>query len=246
MNRNPQRPVTLGILGVLTLAVLPGCFSLGRTSPPLEEYVIGGASPTGTVAAIGALDGLAVGIRRLDLADYLASPAIVVRRGSHEVLTSDYHRWGEDLADGINRSVARHLAAAGSFRAVDVAPWPVRSSHDYLIQLHIARFEGVVPAGMPTAGGEAGGAGGRASGAPLAGAEGAAHVRVSWEIIRQQDGAVLVRGATEHREEGWVVGDYAALVALLDQGVVVLARDLAVAMGALAAGGPGEAGGAGR
>lgn len=218
-------------LGVLTLALLPGCFSLGRTSPTLEQYVIGGARPAETVTPIAALNGVAVGVRRLDLADYLASPAIVVRRGVHEVLKSDFHRWGEDPADGINRAFARHLAGAASFRAVDVAPWPVRAEHDYLIQLHVTRFEGVVPPGSsPTA-----------EAAPGA-VEGAAHVLASWEIILAQDGTVLARGATDYREEGWRVGDYAALVALLDEGLAVVSRDVAVALGELAGGAPADAG----
>lgn len=230
MNTTMERTASLGALGVLLLAVLPGCFSLGRTSPTLEQYVIGGARPADTVAPIAGLDGLAVGVRRLDLADYLASPAIVVRRGSHEVLTSDFHRWGEDPADGINRAVARHLAAAAPFRTVDVAPWAVRSAYDYLVQLHVTRFEGVVPAGSSPMAGATEGTG-----------EGAAHVRASWEIIRQQDETVLARGATDYRVEGWRVGDYAALVALLDGGLAVLARDVAVAIGGLAAGGPADA-----
>ncbi len=238
MNSTFGRTASLWVLGTLTLALLPGCFSLGRTSPPLEEYVIGGAASTDGMAPIAGLDGVAVGVRRIDLADYLAAPAIVVRRGDHEVVTSDFHRWGEDLADGINRSVARHLAAAASFRTVEVAPWPVRSRYDYLVQLHVTRFEGVVPAEM--IGGAAEGASGGAGGT----VRGGAHVRASWEIIRQQDGAVLARGATERRNEGWVVGDYAALVALLDEGLVVLAREVAVAIGALAAGGAADAGGA--
>lgn len=223
MNSTIGRIVAPGVLGVLILALLPGCFSLGRTSPTLEQYVIGGGGTTQLEAPIASLDGVSVGIRRLDLADYLATPAIVVRRGSHEVLTSDFHRWGEDPAAGINRAVARHLAAAASFRAVDVAPWPVRTPHEYLIQLHVTRFEGVVPAGASLTVGETAGA-----------VTGAAQVRASWEIIRQRDETVLARGDTEHVQEGWTVGDYAALVALLDEGLAVVARDVAVAMGGLA------------
>jgi uncharacterized lipoprotein YmbA len=225
MNPNAVRSANLGVAGALILGVLTGCFSLGRTSPALERYVIGGAHPTDTVAPVAALDGVAVGVRRLDLADYLGAPSIVVRRGAHEVLKSDFHRWGEDPADGINRAFARHLAGRASFRTVDVAPWPVRSSYDYLIQLHVTRFEGRVPAGSSPAG--------RAK-------EGAAHVRASWEIVRWQDGAVLVRGVTDHREEGWRLGDYAALVALLDEGLAVVSRDVAVALEALVAGEPGD------
>jgi uncharacterized protein len=205
-------------VATVLLVALPGCFSLGRDSPELEQYVIGGTGLLDTMAPVAGLDGIAVGVRRIDLAPYIASPAIVVRRGTHEIVTSDFHRWGEDPADGINRAVARHLADAGSFLAVDVAPWPVRSRYDYLVQLHVTRFEGVVPV-EPSA------------------TVGAAHVRASWEIIRQIDETVLARGETEYREDGWPVGDYAALVALLNQGLAVLAHDVATAMGRLAAAG---------
>jgi uncharacterized protein len=212
------RATLVGVLAILLLASLPGCFSLGRDSQPLEVYVIGSAVSPEQTAPIPGVAGMAIGVRRLDLAPYLATPAIAVRRGTHEIVTSDFHRWGEDPGAGINRAVARHLAAAGPFRAVDVAPWPVRSRYDYLIQLRVTRFEGVVPA------------------APSA-TEGAAHVRAAWEIIRQQDETVLARGVTEYREDGWRVGDYAALVALLNRGLAVLAREVASAIGGLAGAG---------
>jgi uncharacterized lipoprotein YmbA len=210
---------TLGVTALL-LVSLPGCFSLGRDSPPLEVYVIGGASSPEHAAPMPGVAGMAIGVRRLDLAPYLATPAIAVRRGTHGIVTSDFHRWGEDPGEGINRAVARHLAAVAPFRAVDVAPWPVRSRYDYLVQLRVTRFEGVAPA-EPSA------------------TEGAVHVRATWEVIRQQDETVLARGLTEYREDGWSVGDYAALVALLDQGLAVLARDVASAIESLAAAGTG-------
>jgi uncharacterized lipoprotein YmbA len=220
-DRPPVRPriSALGVVAVFLLASLPGCFSLGRDSPPLEVYVIGGSVSPEYLAPVPGVAGIRIGVRRLDLAPYLATPAIAVRRGSHEIVTSDFHRWGEDPGDGINRAVARHLAAAAPFGTVDVAPWPVRSRYDYLIQVHVTRFEGVVP-GEPSA------------------TEGAAHVRASWEIIRQQDETVLAQGLTEHRQDGWRVGDYAALVAMLNQGLAMLARDLALAVGGLAAAAP--------
>jgi uncharacterized protein len=203
-------------LGALLLALLPGCVSLGRDSPRLELYVIGGTDSPEVVAPMQRLAGVTIGVRRLHLAPYLATPAIVVRRGPHEILTSDYHRWGEDLAEGINRAVARYLGEAAQFETVDVAPWPVRSRYDYLVQLHIAHFEGVLPAGAAV--GEVGGLG-------------EVHLVASWEIIRQEDETVLTRGTTDFRQAGWQVGDYAALVALLDRGLGVLARDLTTALG---------------
>lgn len=187
------------------------CFSLARDTPPLEQYVLGGTP----AAAAGPLSpdpaGLTVGLRRLDLAPYLASPSIVVRRGAHQMLVSDYHRWGEDPVAGINRAFAGYLAAAMPVRAVDVAPWPVRSQHDFVVQLHVSRFEGVAPDDSLALQGEA-------------------HLLASWELLRPQDGAVLARGGTDHRAGGWHVGNYPALVTLLDVGLHRMAGDIAACM----------------
>jgi uncharacterized protein len=205
----------------LALLTLTGC-SLSRASQPLEQYVLGGTSvtrhatnatssnATSSGATAPVVGGLTIGVRRLDLAPYLASPAIVLRRGAHQIVTSEYHRWGEDPGAGINRAVAGYLittAAADGVRAVDVAPWPARARHDYLVQLHVARFEGTAAEDPGATTGEA-------------------HVQATWEIIRQADGAVLARGFTDHVQAGWRVGDYAALVTLLDGGLIALAGEL--------------------
>lgn len=204
-----------GVTVALILASLPGCFSLGRDPPALQQYVIGGAGMTESLPPMPGIEELAVGVRRLDLAPHLSSPAIVVRRGVHEILTSDFQRWAEDPAHGINRAFARHLSDAAPFQAVRVAPWPSRSRYEYLIQLHVTRFEGVVPDEDSAT-------------------EGIAHIRATWEIIRAEDERVMARGNAEHREEDWTVGDYAGLVALLDEGLAVVAREVALALGALA------------
>ncbi len=162
------------------------------------------------------LAGLAIGVRRLQLASYLESTSIAVRRGPQAITLSEFHRWGEPLPGGITRAVAAYLTAGAPFRAVDLAPWPLREKYDYLIQLHVLHFEGVAPADP-------------------AAREGEAHLLARWEIIRQGDGAVLARGTTNYRKEGWRVGDYAGLVTLLDTGVHVLSNDLMASLEKLAA-----------
>ena len=194
--------------------IIAGCFSLSRKTPVLEQYVLGGAPATDVAGTASGRTGLTIGLRQLDLAAYLATPAIVVRRGTQQIVTSEFHRWGEDLNQGINRALARYLAAQATVGAVNVAPWPVRSQYDYLIQLHVSRFEGVV-ANEAVA------------------LEGEVQVAASWEIIRQQDGAVLARGESNHRERGWRVGDYAGLVTLLDGGLNAIAQDLDACLGSL-------------
>lgn len=211
------------LAGLLSLA---GCFSLSRNAPPAQHYVLGaGGGPgapglPGSVAEAGP-EALFVGMRTARLADYLASPFIVVRRGAHQVEFTEHHRWGEALGRAINRGVARRLSAEARFR-VEAAPWSAALPPDRVIQLHILRFEGVAPASSgispPT---EA------ASVDPLAGE---AHLLASWEVLEPGRGAPLARGSTEVRVDGWRVGDFHELVRLLDGALDTLARDLLEAL----------------
>lgn len=205
------------LIGFCGLLLLTGC-SLNRGAPAEQHYVLGGGRFEASPEAARGLGDIAVGIRRLQLAPYLASNSVVVRQGdrAQELSLSEFHRWSEPLGDGINRAVAGYLTAAAPFRVVDVAPWPARAEHDYLIELHVLRFEGVAPEG-PTA------------------TEGEAHVLATWAIVRPRDGEVLARGTTDYRKGGWRIGDYAGLVALLDAGVYALSAELLSSLESLAA-----------
>ncbi|MEX0893073.1 MAG: PqiC family protein [Gemmatimonadota bacterium] len=203
-----MRTTILAVISILFAAT--GCVSLGRDTPPLEQYVLGSTPPAAEAASANA-SGVAVGLRRLDLTPYLASPSIVVRRGVNQITVSEYHRWGEDPVAGINRAVARYLRAAPQVRAVDVAPWAVRSPHDFVVQLHVSRFEGAAPADSLAV-------------------EGEAHLLASWEIHRPRDGGLLARGTIDYRAEGWPLGDYPALVTLLDGGLSRMASQIAACM----------------
>jgi len=211
-------PGTRRLLGAGALIAAGGCFSLGRPTPPLEAYVLG-QGPRATAAA-PARDGggVTIGLRRLDLAPYLSSTAIVVRHGSR-IVTSGFRRWGEEPSAGILRAVARSLAGAPAILAVDVAPWSVAARHDYLVQLHVAHLEGVMAEDSTAM-------------------EGEVRVTASWEIIRSEDGTLVARGETDRRATGWKVGDYAGLVARLDQGLAGLGGDLAACLARIGPPGP--------
>ncbi|MHB1311192.1 MAG: PqiC family protein [Gemmatimonadaceae bacterium] len=198
------------LFGLGALFTVTGCFSLARPTPPLERYVLGQGPSAMAAAPAHDTGGITIGLRRLDLAPYLSTTAIVVRRGSR-IHTSEFHRWGEDPSAGIMRAVALSLGAAPAILAVDVAPWPVQARHDYLVQLHVAHLEGVT-VGDSTA------------------TEGEVRVTTSWEIIRSQDGRLVARGESDRRETGWKVGDYRGLVAGVDKGLAGLGRDLAACL----------------
>lgn len=198
---------------LFTLAALTGCFSLGRDAPTEKHFVLGGSATPDTVVPSDRLSGLRIGLRRLQLAEYLESPLIVVRQELHRIHYSEFNRWGGTLSSGVNRAVADYLKVLAPLD-VDVAPWPSRATHDYLIQVHLLHLEGLAPE-EPTD------------------LDGGAHVRASWEIISPQDGAVLARGTTDYQVDDWTVGDYAGLVARLDSGLLELSRDLVAAVAAL-------------
>jgi uncharacterized lipoprotein YmbA len=194
------------LLTVGALIATTGCFQLARPTPPLEEYVLGGGTGSVRAATGRSAGGVTIGIRRIDLAPYLATTSIVVRHGSR-IATSGFRRWGEEPGAGISRALAGYLGAAPSILAIDVAPWPVQAKHDYLIQLHISHMEGVTAEDSTAK-------------------EGEVHLIASWEILRAEDGALLARGESDHREVGWRVGEYRSLVAGVEKGLGSLATDL--------------------
>lgn len=223
--RTLTRNRTIRLFFLATLLSLTGCFSLSRQVLPPQHYVLGAAGPPEQAAppadpAAADSSGQLIGLRPPRVAEYLATPFIVVRRGAHQVEFSEYHRWGEDLGRAINRIVVRRMASRTPPHRVEAAPWPAGTSPEHVIQVHILRFEGVAPKSPGNV-------------------EGEAHLLATWEILRLLDGSLLARGTTEVREGGWSVDDFDGLVRLLDAGLEILAEDLALGLdGALAPLGP--------
>lgn len=204
-------PARITLMGALLLS---GCFSLSRKSPPVERFVLGGIRATPTSTLPNDSLGLSIGMRRLELSPYLSTLAIVVRRAGNEIVTSGFHRWAESPSAGLNRAVSGYLAMAPGIRSVDVAPWPVRTKQDYIVQLHVERMEGVASSAR----------------------EGEAQLLARWEIIHPDDGALLARGRTDYRAAGWAVGDYGDLVTRIDQGLLALTQELVTCLARVRAG----------
>jgi len=208
MTRTPA--LALACLLALSLA-LSGCFSLSREATLQRHFVLGGVGEGRVAAPEGSGSGASIGLRPPRVADYLATPFLVVRHGPQQIHFSDTDRWGEELARGVNRALAGYIAEKAPSARVETAPWAPGVQPEFLIQLHLLRFEGVMPAdaGNPT---------------------GEAHLLATWEVLRREDGALLAHGTTEVREGGWRTGDYQALASLLDRTLLRLAQDLLAAL----------------
>lgn len=207
----PTKTSVLRLLLLSSLLALAGCFSLSRDAPAQRFYVLGTGSDAVSAEEAPAVADAVIGLRSPRIAEYLTGQFIVVRSGQHRIGFSHFDRWGEALAPGVNRAVAAHMLSQAPLLRVEVAPWPEGVRPDYLIQMHLTRFEGVAPED-PTV------------------TEGEAHLRASWEILRRQDGVRVARGTTEVRESGWTIGDFDALVTLLEAGLMILAQDLVAAL----------------
>jgi hypothetical protein len=158
--------------------------------------------------------GLTVGLRQPRMASYLSATRIVTRQGEHQIRFSEFHRWGEDLNQGINRTVARALAAQPGINSVEVVPWPKGVTFDYVVQLHVLNFEGVGPPPDPDADED------------TPPPEGHTRMAVEWKILDMTGDTALARGRTRHQDDGWRVGNYDALVSSLGEGLATLADDL--------------------
>lgn len=208
---------------VLTSLLLVGCVRLLDTPRPsdISYYLLDSGTNPDTLSTD--TTGLTIGLRRPQVASYLDASRIVAREGPNKIRFVEDHRWGEDLDRALNRIVALNLERQEGIRAAEAVPWPEGFDHDYVVQLHVLRFEGVGP---PPPGPEAD------EDAPVP--EGHSMMVVRWKIFASDSEQVRAQGTTRHRDGGWRVTDYADLAAKLDTALIVLADDLGARLRTLA------------
>ena len=192
-------------VSVFAAVLLSGCFSLKPSAPTTRYYVLGARPDVAETDVSAGRSDVTIGLKKLSLAPYLEGVRIVAREGENRILFAEFDRWGEDLDRAINRTVAAHLARLLPVRRVEAAPWTAGTRPDLVVQLRVQRFEGVY----------AGGTGG------------AAHLLCSWEVTDAVSQELVASGSTDHLENGWDTDDYDRLVSMLDDALLVLARDIA-------------------
>jgi uncharacterized lipoprotein YmbA len=217
------RRVVVGVVALGLCIVAAGCVRiLEPRQSNIRYYSLEGRFTPDTLASTDTT-GLALGLRKVRLADYLDTPTMVTRRSPHEIHFAEFHRWSEGLPRAINRAVAARLEQSNLVRSTEVVPWMEDATFDYVVQLQVLRFEGNgPPPPEPEADDDA----------PIP--TGHAHMAVRWEIRDPTTDAILARGITQDRRDGWPVDDYADLAAKLDAALAALADDIATRLRTLA------------
>lgn len=187
------------VAAVLAAAVLvAGCNLLPKPKPdPTRHFVLSGPAVDATNAAM-AHGRLVVGLRTVQVAPYLDTKSMIVRRGENEILYRDYARWAEPLDSAINRMLVGQLYASGRVARVLPQPYPFDVERDVDVAVTVLRCEGRL----------------RADGTAVA------DLWCAVEIVRVGDreggGAeVLLREAFVAPEIQWTEGDHAGLASAL-------------------------------
>ncbi|MFK7844344.1 MAG: membrane integrity-associated transporter subunit PqiC [Rhodothermales bacterium] len=199
----------LVLIGLMTQS----CVNLKPRENETRFFVLGTPVIEASSVMHAGGEGVVIGLRRLELAAYLDTPQIVVRIGTNEVQFSDTHRWGEDLAQSINRVVADLIKDNAAIQYVDIVPWAAGTSHDYVVEIGVDKFEGYLTS----------------AGSPLIMA---AHLEAHWKIFDPASNKVLKQGVTTEMVQGRAAG-YSTLVSGLEQTLLKLEADLVSAVAGL-------------
>jgi uncharacterized lipoprotein YmbA len=105
----PMNPRLFLLASLLVVAAAgAGCSLLPAPKPDPTRFFVLASEPGEGAPARGV-----VALRPVELAAYLRQPALVVRRGGHEVTFREAARWGEPLEQGIARVLGENLRRLG-------------------------------------------------------------------------------------------------------------------------------------
>lgn len=194
------------------LLVLAAGVALGGCSLPLPQaesdptrYYLLAATPAGVPPAEAA-NAPAIHLRPIELANYIRSRPMIVRRGANEVEFRDYARWGEPLEQGIARVLREELLARGAASAVQTTgARAAMAGYDFELSVRVLASEGA--------------------------ADGAVDFRAHWELATVSDKErVVASGDFQPKDLRWDPKNEATLAAALSKAVGALAADIAAAL----------------
>ncbi|MFM9092793.1 MAG: membrane integrity-associated transporter subunit PqiC [Verrucomicrobiota bacterium] len=103
---NPRAFLVVALLAAAAAGA--GCSLLPAPKPDPTRFFVLAAEPGEAAPARGS-----VVLRPVEVPAYLRQPALVVRRGGHEVAFREAARWGEPLEQGLARVLGENLRRLG-------------------------------------------------------------------------------------------------------------------------------------
>jgi uncharacterized lipoprotein YmbA len=186
--------------GLLTLA---GCSLPQAQSDPTRFYVLS----TDPVRAASPSNAPVILLREVELANYLRSRPVIVRRGENEIQFREFALWGEPLDHGIARVLREELLARGAASAVlSSASRREHTNVNYSLSVRVLACEGE--------------------------ANGDIAFRAVWDLASTEPKpAAVAHGDFRPTTLRWDGKSEASLAAQLSQAVAGLAAEIAGALG---------------
>jgi uncharacterized lipoprotein YmbA len=135
--------ISVGILLPLCLLLVSACNVVPAAQGDFTRYYLLSAPPPPASTVVAAPRGFSLGLRSIDVPEYLRTRSIVVRQGANELKLDEYDRWAEPLEAGITRILRAGLVAAPNVGRVFAQPFPLDGDRDYDIAVTVLHCEGV-------------------------------------------------------------------------------------------------------
>jgi uncharacterized lipoprotein YmbA len=204
-----KRAMCTAIAACVGAVLWTGCSVVGGPVADSARYYILDTpdyQPTGVEAAG---EPVVVGLERVRVARYLEPPGIAVRERDNTIRYAAQHRWAEPLEASLARLLTENLAAEGAVTRVAGFQTQQRTLPELDLHVSVTRAEGVV-----------------------AGERGARAVfRATWELRAGREAETIATGSVQEDGLPWDGQNYDQLAASLSQGVAVLTRQVAEAIG---------------
>lgn len=201
-----EQAVTTLLAVVITMIVASGCSLTKPAEDPTRFYLLKSREGAGSVTTSPAsTNRWKIGLRPIEIPNYLKATTMAVRRGPNEINYADYSRWAEPLDQGIARLCREALTRLANVESVAVNS---RGGNgiDCEITLRVLECEGVRE-GSGTA---------------------TISFKVAWEIRIQGDQPSNAHGTFEAKRPAWNATDYGQLAEHLSGAVEQLGETLAV------------------
>ncbi len=194
----------LRLMSLVFVGLVAGC-SIPipqAAADPTRYYVLSSAPVSAAAGGAPAANASVVHLRPVELASYLRTRPLIVRRGDNEIQFREFARWGESLDLGIARVLREELQARGAAASIGAG---ARSTAARELTVRVLAFEGT--------------------------ADGGVNVRVTWEIAGPASGsAVEARGDFRGTTGQWDGRSEGSLAARLSESVGALAGEIAAAL----------------
>lgn len=191
------------LLGSVTLLV--GCNVLPEAqTDPTRSFIL--SNPVADVRSANAADASTIHLRSVELASYLRTRALIVRKGENEIEFREFAQWGEGLDLGIARVLREGLLASGRAGLVQLPGSRTGSdrSSDAELRIRVLSCEGNQDGGI--------------------------NFRAVWELSPDGAGGPVKRGDYHAADLRWEPPNEDSLAAGISAAVAGLAAEISAAL----------------